>query len=402
MEKLFTSIIGISLILQHLLIPNAAGEEMQAIEEVISRSTLFEVLSSIERGGQYLIDNQLDDGSWANHPVITSLATLALVNSPKSGTARCEYAVNRALDYVARQAKDDGGIWSNLSRQYPLYSTALSTFALVRVGREKDQAVLRAARDYLLNAQIVDPDSASHGGFAVDNGAMPTLTTTQWVLEALFLTDHLENESAEAATDDGRTETLATYQRAQSFIERCQQLRSTRRDDGVLIQGGYFNDFPQDNATQVAAEARKVPGTPRSRAFLTCAGVKSLVYARTELSDTRVIVAADWLRRNYAVAENPGLGQAGFYTYLLSLTKAMRALEWNTVRTPGGDTRFWRLDITLEMLSRQQGDGSWSHGNPEWWENRPELVTAYGVLMLEMACAPEISALNQPAVNAAD
>jgi squalene-hopene/tetraprenyl-beta-curcumene cyclase len=121
--------------------------------------------------------------------------------------------------------------------------------------------------------------------------------------------------------------------------------------------------------------------------FLTCAGLKSLLYSRVPRSDPRIAAALDYLGRNYTVKENPGCGQAGVYTYLFTLTQALRALKSDQL--PATD-RFWRQDVVLELLRRQQGTGSWQQGRADWWENHPELVTAYGLLMLELAAAPEL------------
>lgn len=400
MAKLLLSTVGAIASLCCLAVPRSVAE-IGVDDRAISQSLAFEVLSSIGRGGQYLIENQRDNGSWADHPAITSLAATALMNSPRHRTARGQYALTRSLDYLVRQARDDGSIRNDPAQWDPLHSTAVSILALVRAEREQDRPTLRAARNYLLRSQVTDPQAGPHyGGFAADGATAPTLTMTQWVLDALYLTDYLDHGLTGDDDDARREATLAAYRRAQHFIERCQQLRGRRGDDGRRVQGGYFTDRPDSADDPMGTHPEAADATPRSRAFLTAAGLKSLLYAGTDINNTRVILATDWIREHYTVSENPGMDQAGYHVYLFTLAQAMRALEWDILRTPDRQHRFWRRDVSRELLSRQHGDGSWRHTAPEWREDRPELATAYAMLILEIACAPEIAALQESAAAA--
>ncbi|MCF7853400.1 MAG: terpene cyclase/mutase family protein [Candidatus Pacebacteria bacterium] len=359
---------------------------------VLPLSVLLETQQAVERGAFYLADRQLSNGSWANTPTITSLAALALMNAPGNVPEKQRERVDKALNYIRRQHQVGGGIWSRSTQQYPLYSTAVSLFALVRAQRPRDAEIIREAREYLLGCQVNEGSTSipEYGGFRTGPGERPSLTVSHWVLEALYVSDYL-GKPPPSEKPARRAQSLQAYKRAQAFIERCQQLRSENEvgTGGGSQPGdvGYFRDFPMVDAPSFADDVDKVPGTPRSRAFLTCAGVKSLIYAKKPLSDARVLIAFDWLKTHYSVRENPSLGQVGFYTYLFTLVRTLRALDLSVVRTETG-TRAWRLEVTYELLSRQGGNGSWQNNHFEWWENRPELVTAYSMLMLEIACNP--------------
>jgi len=343
----------------------------------VGLSVVLEAKAAMRRGAAFLRESQLPNGSWTNHPVITSLAAVALANMPGDDEASRLAELDSALDYIAGQAHTSGAIWNRQTRQYPLYSTAMSMLALIRAGRSEDVETLKAARKYLKAAQQdAQPEAPEYGGFAVRDGVPPSLTVSQWGLEALYLTDYLEEDEASA---------ISVYRKALVFIQRCQVLTNANGGDPG---SGCFRDFPgMDEKT----EFKPKPGMPRSTAFLTCIGVKSLIYARSPQDSPGVQGALRCLRRFYAVNENPGLGEKGLYTYLFALSKALRSLDRHVLVDAEGTRHFWRQELVLELLGRQKGNGSWRQAESAWWENHPELVTAYAVMILERALAPELA-----------
>ncbi|HYV26193.1 MAG TPA: cycloartenol synthase, partial [Candidatus Eisenbacteria bacterium] len=50
----------------------------------------------------------------------------------------------------------------------------------------------------------------------------------------------------------------------------------------------------------------------------------------------------------------------------------------------GGRKIDWRKQLATRLLNVQQKDGSWANENGRWWERDAALVTAYGVLTLEL------------------
>jgi squalene-hopene/tetraprenyl-beta-curcumene cyclase len=45
---------------------------------------------------------------------------------------------------------------------------------------------------------------------------------------------------------------------------------------------------------------------------------------------------------------------------------------------------LWRRELAMKLLNLQEKDGSWFNANNRWWEKDPALVTAYGLLTLEI------------------
>ncbi|MGB0775021.1 MAG: hypothetical protein ACPGUY_04200, partial [Akkermansiaceae bacterium] len=121
----------------------------------------------------------------------------------------------------------------------------------------------------------------------------------------------------------------------------------------------------------------------RSYGSMSYAGLLSMVYADLDAKDPRVIAVKKWLGNNYTIKENPGLGQQGLYYYYHTMAKALAAAGVDKLPLKGGGEADWRKDIAQKILTSQREDGSWLNENARWWENQPELVTAYGVLTLE-------------------
>ena len=60
---------------------------------------------------------------------------------------------------------------------------------------------------------------------------------------------------------------------------------------------------------------------------MTYAGLKSMIYAGVSPDDPRVKAAHEWIRKNYTLEQNPGMGDAGLYYYYHTFAKALSALE---------------------------------------------------------------------------
>ena len=59
---------------------------------------------------------------------------------------------------------------------------------------------------------------------------------------------------------------------------------------------------------------------------MTYAGFKTYVYAELPRTDQRVTAAYDWIRRNYSVSENPGMGPSGMYYYYVVFARGLEGV----------------------------------------------------------------------------
>ena len=122
----------------------------------------------------------------------------------------------------------------------------------------------------------------------------------------------------------------------------------------------------------------------RSYGSISYGGMLSYIYANLKRDDPRVVAVFDWLRANYTLDENPGMGPQGLYFYLHTMTKALTALGVEELELKDGRKLDWRREVAMKLLNLQQRDGSWSNDNARWWEKDPALITSYAVLALEM------------------
>jgi squalene-hopene/tetraprenyl-beta-curcumene cyclase len=62
----------------------------------------------------------------------------------------------------------------------------------------------------------------------------------------------------------------------------------------------------------------------------------------------------------------------------------MQAYGEDVVTDGKGQKHNWRDDLTNKLVSLQAEDGSWAnHDSNAWWEDKPQLVTAWSVIALE-------------------
>ena len=125
----------------------------------------------------------------------------------------------------------------------------------------------------------------------------------------------------------------------------------------------------------------------RSYGSMTYAGLKSYLYAELKKDDPRVRAAREWLRRNYTLEENPGLGNQGLYYYYHTMAKALTANGEDRFADAQGKEHDWRHELMGKLVSLQKADGEWQNDNNRWWENSPVLCTCYSLLALEIVQA---------------
>ena len=114
------------------------------------------------------------------------------------------------------------------------------------------------------------------------------------------------------------------------------------------------------------------------------AGLLSYIYADLKKDDPRVLAVYDWLKENYTLEENPGMGQQGLYYYYHTMAKALSACDVNVLRLTHEKTIDWRKELSLKLINLQKNDGYWVNETGRWWEADPVLVTAYAMISLDI------------------
>jgi squalene-hopene/tetraprenyl-beta-curcumene cyclase len=292
--------------------------------------------------------------------------------------------LKKAYAFLLKHAKPDGSICvTNL----PTYNTALSMMALMAARNPQYDPIVRKARGFLAGVQRDfgekgKLDSPFDGGFGygLPSDKVSDMSNTLLALEAMYYSRQLVKD--QPASDDQDLD----WKAAIHFLQSCQNLPSHNQEPWVSEDkkdlGGFVYHAGRSNAGSVTNASGRV--ALRSYGSISYAGLLSYIYADLKRDDPRVAAVLRWLKDNYTLEENPGMGQAGLYYYYHTLTKALTVAERQHLDLPSGKQANWRTDLALRLIQSQQKDGSWLNDNARWWEKEPALVTAYAILSLEM------------------
>jgi len=332
---------------------------------------------TVDRAIQFLAVRQLQDGSLSPRIGIgpTALATLGLL---RSGRTPADPQVAKSLDYLVEYVQESGGIHMPGTR-IPNYETCIVVVCLQEANRDGrfDEAI-RRAEGFLRKGQWDEGENKhsadfGYGGAGYGRGSRPDLSNTAYLIDALRACGASANDEA--------------IQKALTFVSRCQNLESEHNTTPFAARindGGFYYTCMHSRQDS----PRETPqGGLRSYASMTYSGLKSMIYAGLTQDDPRVKAAIDWIRKNYDLKSNPGMGEAGLYYYYHTFAKALSAFGVDEIEDADGVKHDWRRELTEELAARQQPDGSWVNENPRWMEGDPGLATAFALLALSY-CQP--------------
>ncbi len=359
---------------------SAAGARAAQPVGSAPRVDLAAYRQAVDRAVEFLRTKaQAPDGSYASFagPGVTAVVTTGLL---RNGVAPNDPLVAKSLKHLEGMVRPDGGIYQAKSL-YRNYETCLAVMCFAEANRDgRYDKLLKAADKFLKNEQWddgegYDKSSAYYGGAGYGKHERPDLSNTQFLVEALRSIGHGPDDPA--------------IQRALVFVSRCQNFESEHNTTGLAAKnpdGGFYYTAAAGGESQ----AGKLPnGGLRSYGSMTYAGLKSMIFAGVGPDDPRVKAALAWIRKNYDVKSNPGIGNAGLYYYYHTFAKALDAMKLDRVEDEQGVQHDWRQDLFAELLRRQRPDGSWINENARWLEGEPSLVTGYVLLTLAY-CKPGV------------
>ena len=350
-------------------------------------SLRHEVQRAIDRGIAWLLANQTTNGWWStpDHPAITALPLVVLNGEPSGKFLKNPPpAVQRAYAFLLGSAKPDGGIYAtNMAN----YNTSLSLLAFASAGRPEYTPAIRKARAFIIGTQVDfgekgQLDTPFDGGIGYGNKyAHSDLNNTLVALEALHQSKFVVADANTADTNG------LNFEAAIHFLKNCQNLPSHNTQpwvSGDEANKGGFIYYPGNSMAGGVTNSTTGRVALRSYGSASYAGLLSYVYADLKRDDARVTAVMDWLRANYTLDENPGMGPQGLYYYLHLLTKGLSAAQVDELETKGGKKIKWRHEVALRLMNLQKPDGSWMNDNARWWEKETALTTSYSLLSLEI------------------
>jgi squalene-hopene/tetraprenyl-beta-curcumene cyclase len=165
-------------------------------------------------------------------------------------------------------------------------------------------------------------------------------------------------------------------------------LEARRRAEEKQAPGGWYGNASALSAAKpkwLDPSERDADAILETYGSISYAGLKSMVYAGLSKDDARVRRSVDWIKGNWTLEQNPGVGSAeGLFYYYHLMAKTLRARGEDTLVDSRGKTHDWRGELSEQLKSMQRTDGSWINvKSGRWLEDRPELVTAYAVLALQ-------------------
>jgi squalene-hopene/tetraprenyl-beta-curcumene cyclase len=329
----------------------------------LSEETRQKLLASLDHASAFVLAQQKSDGSYERHPGISAMVASALLGQPAPARDKVRDSTNKTLDYLRTLAKPDGGIYV---KDIPHYMTAVSTMAFVAGGRPQDQPLVTKARQYLREHLLdegegVSPTDKFYGGMGyggTSDGGRADIISLEYGLRAM--------KEAGLAVNDG------AWQRAMKFLERTQNNSETNDQKWAGNDGGfiYYPGYSQ-------------AGETHSYGAATYAGLMSYAWANVKKTDPRVQSVLKWVRNNYSVDENPGLGQKTVYYYYLVFAKALQAYGEGTIVDVKGRHHNWREDLGRKLLTLQKPQGYWVNTDPAELQDNKTLVTAFTMQAIE-------------------
>lgn len=346
-----------------------------------------EVRQSIARGNAWLATQQKEKGLWDDGgiPAFTALALTAGVRDPSlelPADGKLPDYLKKGFDWLLAQQKEDGGIYN---RGLTVYNTATSITALSSANRKEFEAAIVKGRRHLISKQWDigekgKTDNPNDGGIGYGSKDDHTdMSNTYLAIEAIALSDKIIQDGNYA------DEPKLNWDAALTFLSRSQNLKATNdqpwASDDEKNKGGFLYTPGDSKAGQDIGADGKV--ALRSYGSISYAGLLSLIYAKLEPGDPRVVAVKEWLAKNYTVNENPNMGAEGLFYYYQAMAKALNAAGIDKIKLADGKEADWRKDLAGKLLSSQREDGSWINENGRWMESNSVLVTAYTVMALE-------------------
>ena len=375
--KMFTRFLTICFFLHVCSISFVFGDEVISIKLEIERS--------LSKGVTWLNNEQnATSGSWgeADYPALTALALRSTMGHPDLSVVN-QFSSNqkKGFSFILSKVQSDGGIYG---KGLACYNTSICMMALLQSKNPEYKEVIKSARRFLVNQQS-DFDQKGKTDNTFDGGvgygsrwAHSDLSNTHLAMEALFYAKKtLQSKESEDLDLD--------WDAAISFVSKCQNLSSTNQEKWVSTQKEDEGGFVYFPGSSMAGERERADGSIALRSYgsMSYAGLLSFIYAEMDDKDPRLKAVRTWLKENYSIAENPGMGPQGLYYYYHTMAKALSLSGIEHILDKNGKKRDWRKELALELLNKQSPEGYWLNENGRWWERDPVLVTSYAILALE-------------------
>jgi squalene-hopene/tetraprenyl-beta-curcumene cyclase len=319
-----------------------------------------DIVKAMEKGIEYILKQQNADGSFSDEPMnpgVTGLVISSIAGSPLRDKYIKTEAFEKALAFVLKCIKEDGGIYTDELAQN--YHTAICLSMLASINDPKYAEQIKKTQEFVKSLQagnkfeLESADEQNKGGFGYRAGFKGAdMSNTQFALTAL-------KESGLTADDE-------VWKRALQFVEKCQN-----KVDG----GGIY----RPNESKAGVDEK---GNYRSYQSMTYAGLLSFIYANVDKDDKRVQAAVKWITKNWNLKENVPMGKQGLYYNYHTMAKALAAYGEKSLTDDKGVKHDWYRELAQALIENQNKEGYWVNESDRWFESDKVLVTTYALLAL--------------------
>jgi squalene-hopene/tetraprenyl-beta-curcumene cyclase len=321
---------------------------------------------AVDAGLGYLKGKQAENGSVMGSVGLTALSMRAVLENPARHAEADRAVVDRYAGFITSKANADGSICEMPHDQS--YNTAVALTALAARKDPKDAAVIANGQKFIQKHQVDETEGFKpvdnwYGGLGYGGDERPDISNLYIALEAMRATSFDPNDPA--------------WKKALIFVDRMQN-RSESNDQPYAGNDGGFLYSPAWNPPEYG-------GGTKSYGTVTAAGMIGLLYSGVDKSDPRVQAAHQWLTSNYTLDSNPGTNSKhGLFYFYNAFAKVMYAYGEPEFADGSGQKHNWRNELAERLIKQQAPDGSWTNKDSSlWWENKPELATAWSVIALE-------------------
>ncbi|MGV3774743.1 MAG: prenyltransferase/squalene oxidase repeat-containing protein [Verrucomicrobiales bacterium] len=353
---------------------------------VTSNASLrHEVEQAMAKARDFLLSAQAPEGHWStsDQPAVTALVLTALHAQPDKLSADSP-ALKKGYAFLKKCVQADGSVHNG--KGLVNYNTSIALMAFMGNLKEfKGEA--QKARAFLVSSQVDKGevgtlDTPFDGGIGYGSKYEHSdMGNTLQALEALYYSKALiKNDSTRTPAKD------LNWEAAIHFLQNCQNLPSHNKQDWASDDPANKGGFVYYPGHSMAGSTNLPNGKVALRSYgsISYGGLLSYIYAAMKKDDPRVVAVLEWLKNNYTLEENPGMGPQGLYYYYNTMSKALTLAGIPNLELNNGEKVNWREALALKLMNLQKADGSWANDNARWWEKDPALVTAYGIIALEM------------------
>jgi len=337
---------------------------------------------------------------------VAVLAAAACAQAQQEGSvvepARLERAVRAAEEYLAGRIGPDGKCRDEFPPDNPRFGgqTGLCIYALLTAQEDHRGATLQRGLNWLGKAKLTGTYAVAMRACAYaackDRRVQPLLVEdVGWLVKAA-------NSNGAYTYTSWQGQAGADYDNSNSQMALLGVWAGAGR--GVEVPLAYWQSVERHWLSQQQEDGGwgylTLPAANRTRTYgsMTAAGTASLYvcfdtlkreqFLRcTESTEYKpVAMGLDWLGRNFTARDNPGKGIEWYYYWLYCLERVGLASGYKYF-----GAHNWYAEGVAELLSLQNGDGSWGQGELASWQ------TAFALIFLVRGRDPVlISKLRYP------